>query len=84
MAQLTLDIDDSTQRRLRDAAARRNVSQSQYVADLITRATEPGWPDEVLALAGSAQDFPAVEELRGEAATPMPLVSPASYRTEPR
>ena len=64
MAQLTLDIDDSTQRRLRDAAARRNVSQSQYVADLITRATEPGWPDDVLALAGSIQDFPNAEDLR--------------------
>ena len=64
MAQLTLDIDDSTQRRLRDAAARRNVSQSQYVADLITRATEPGWPEEVLTLAGSIQDFPTADDLR--------------------
>jgi hypothetical protein len=64
MAQLTLDIDDSTQRRLRDAAAKRNVSQSQFVADLIRHATEPSWPEEVLALAGSIQDFPGADDLR--------------------
>ena len=32
MAQITLYIDDTTQSRLRDAAARQQVSQSQFVA----------------------------------------------------
>jgi hypothetical protein len=64
MAQVTLYIDEPTQARLREAAARQQVSQSQYVADLIRRATDPAWPDEVLALAGSVPDFPGVEALR--------------------
>lgn len=64
MAQITLYIDDATQARLRDAAARRSVSQSQYVADLIRRATAPEWPAEVLALAGAVPDFPLADELR--------------------
>ena len=64
MAQITLYIDDSTQSRLRDAAARRQVSQSQFVAELIRRATDTTWPDEVLALAGSAPDFPQADALR--------------------
>jgi hypothetical protein len=64
MAQITLYIDDSTQARLRDAAARRQVSLSQFVADLIRRATETTWPDEVLALAGSVPDFPQPPALR--------------------
>ncbi len=64
MAQITLYIDDSTQARLREAAAQRKVSQSQFVADLIRRATDPCWPPEVLALAGSMPDFPLAEELR--------------------
>lgn len=64
MAQITLYIDDSTQSRLRDAAARQQVSQSQFVAELIRRATDTTWPDEVLALAGSVPDFPQADALR--------------------
>jgi hypothetical protein len=67
MAQITLYIDDEVQARLRDAAARREVSQSQFVADLIRRATAERWPDEVVALAGSLRDFPAAEAIRGGA-----------------
>jgi len=64
MAQVTLYIDESTQKRLRDAAASRKVSQSQFVADLIRKATANEWPPEVLALIGSVPDFPLAEELR--------------------
>jgi hypothetical protein len=64
MAQITLYIDDATQARLREAAAARQVSQSQFVADLIRKATASEWPPEVLALIGSVPDFPLAEELR--------------------
>lgn len=64
MAQITLYIDDATQAKLREAAAQRKVSQSQFVADLIRRATDDAWPAAVLALAGSVPDFPLAEELR--------------------
>ena len=64
MAQITLYIDDATRTRLREAAAQRKVSQSQFVADLIRRATDDAWPTAVLALAGSVPDFPLAEELR--------------------
>lgn len=64
MAQITLYIDQITQARLRDVAARRQVSQSQFVAELIRRATDDCWPDEVLALAGSVPDFPDAKALR--------------------
>ena len=64
MAQITLYVDEGTQRRLREAAAQRKVSQSQFVAELIHRATASQWPPEVLALAGSLPDFPLAEELR--------------------
>jgi hypothetical protein len=66
MAQITLYIDDATQLRLREAAASRNVSQSQFVADLIRRATADQWPQEVLALAGSVPEFPDVDTLRAK------------------
>jgi hypothetical protein len=64
MAQITLEIDDDTQTKLRDAAAQHKVSQSQFVADLIRRATANVWPADALALFGSVPDFPLAEELR--------------------
>jgi hypothetical protein len=64
VAQITLYIDDATQARLREAAAQRKVSQSQFVADLIRRATDNVWPPEALALIGAVPDFPLAEELR--------------------
>lgn len=64
MAQITLYIDDATQVRLREVAARRQVSQSQFVVELIRRATDDRWPDEVLALAGAVPEFPDASGLR--------------------
>lgn len=75
MAQITLYIDDATQARLREAAARRQVSQSQFVAQLIRRATDATWPDEVLALAGSVPDFPDEQSLRSEHTGDAPRVA---------
>ena len=72
MAQITLYIDDATQARLREAAARRKVSQSQFVAELIRRAIDDRWPDEVMALAGSVPDFPDASSLRAGAAADSP------------
>ena len=69
MAQITLYIDDEVQSRLREAASRRQVSQSQFVADLIRRATAERWPDEVVALAGSLPGFPAADAIRGGSGT---------------
>jgi hypothetical protein len=64
MAQITLYVDERTQARLRDAAAQRGVSQSQFVAELIRRATDDVWPADVIALAGALPDFPLADELR--------------------
>lgn len=64
MAQVTLYLDDQLQAQLRQAAEQRKVSQSQFVADLIRKATAGQWSQEVIAMAGSAPDFPLAEELR--------------------
>jgi hypothetical protein len=72
MGQITLYIDDTTQARLREAAASRAVSQSQFVAELIRRATDDRWPDAALALAGALPDFPDAAALRAGAGTDLP------------
>jgi len=63
-ARINLYIDDATQQRLREAATRHNVSQSQFVAELVRRATVTEWPAEVAALAESIPDLPGAQELR--------------------
>jgi predicted transcriptional regulator len=68
MAQITLYLDDALQARLKASAAKQQMSQSQFVAQLIRHAVDDHWPDEVLALAGAAPDFPVVDELRAPAA----------------
>ena len=74
MAQITLYLDDSLQARLKESAARQQVSQSQFVADLIRQAVQDHWPDEVLALDGSVQDFPLADALRSSPGTDAPRV----------
>jgi hypothetical protein len=62
MPQLNLYIDDELRDRLREAAEREQVSQSQFVAELIRRATSAQWPAAVWATFGAFPDFPSAEE----------------------
>jgi hypothetical protein len=64
MAQVTLYLDEQLHSRLREAAEQRKVSQSQFVAELIRKATMIEWSKQVQDLAGSAPDFPLADELR--------------------
>lgn len=69
MAQITLYLDDALQARLKDSAARQQLSQSQFVAQLIRQAVDDQWPTEVLQLAGAVADFPLVDGLRESTGT---------------
>jgi predicted transcriptional regulator len=64
MAQITLYLDDALQARLKDTAARQQLSQSQFVAQLIRQAVDDQWPAEVMQLAGALADFPLADCLR--------------------
>lgn len=72
MAQITLYIDDALQSRLKASAARHQLSQSQFVAQLIRQAVDDEWPQDVLALAGSLPAFPDAESLRAGAGADVP------------
>lgn len=64
MAQITLYLEDTLMAKLRDSAARQQVSQSQFVANLIREAVDEHWPEDVLTLAGALPDFPQAAALR--------------------
>jgi hypothetical protein len=65
MSQVTLYLDEETAERMRQAAQRDGVSQSQWVAGLIRERTRTDWPPEVRALAGAWADMPLSEEIPG-------------------
>ena len=53
MAQVTIYIDDHTEKRLAAAARAKNISKSKWISMLIREKTESDWPDAVVQLAGA-------------------------------
>lgn len=66
MSQVTIYLDKETEEKMRAYAKAKNISQSQWVANLIREKLQTEWPDHVAALAGAGADFPTLEEIRGE------------------
>lgn len=64
MAQVTIYLDDSHERRLREAAKDAGMPVSRWVAALIDRYIRTEWPAEVSEAAGSWPDAPDAEALR--------------------
>lgn len=66
MAQVTIYLDKETEEKMRAYAKAKNISQSQWVANLIREKLQTEWPDHIAALAGAWTDFPTLEEIRAE------------------
>ncbi|MGA2267614.1 MAG: CopG family transcriptional regulator [Bryobacteraceae bacterium] len=64
MSQITIYLDDDTEKRARTAADATGDSLSKWIAGAIREKTATTWPQHVLDLAGSWPDFPFAEELR--------------------
>ena len=64
MAQVTLYIDDDTDRKVRKAADAAGVSRSRWAAEAIRKRLGTEWPKDFLELAGAWRDFPTAEEIR--------------------
>jgi hypothetical protein len=69
VSQVTLYLDDETDKALSDAASRSGMSRSRWVSQLIRRHAQGKWPQECLALAGAFPDFP-LSEPRAQASQP--------------
>jgi len=64
MSQITLYLDNETERQMRVAARGSGLSLSKWVASMIRKRARRQWPENVKRLAGAWKDFPSVKEIR--------------------
>ncbi|MEM9773067.1 MAG: CopG family transcriptional regulator [Chloroflexota bacterium] len=61
MGQVTVNLDDELEQKLRMAAESIDLSESCWIAKIIEEKLQDEWPPSVQALAGSWKDFPSTE-----------------------
>ena len=64
MGQVTIYLDDETEKRVRDSAESSGVSVSKWIAQRIEKDARTEWPTSVRALAGAWPDLPSSEQIR--------------------
>ena len=67
MGQVTIYIDDETEKKMIASAKASKVSKSRWITDLIREKVATEWPASVMELAGAWEDFPSAEEIRSGA-----------------
>ena len=75
MGRITLDLDDETESKMREAAKAAGMSPSRWVVGLIKERTTAAWPESIARLAGAWVDFPTAEELRAGQSEDLPRES---------
>jgi hypothetical protein len=66
MGQVTIYIDDITEKKMLTLVEKSGLSKSKWIADLIREKTASAWPETVVTLAGAWKDFPTLKEIRTE------------------
>ena len=64
MGQVTLYIEDEIEKKMALAAKSANLSKSKWVASLIKAKVATDWPNSIVGLAGTWQDFPSIDKIR--------------------
>jgi hypothetical protein len=72
MPEITVTLDDETDRLARAAAEAAGVPYGRWVADLIRARSL--WPAHVMAMAGSAPNFPLREDIGEPSGEDVPRV----------
>ena len=64
MGQVTIYLEDAIENKMIKAAESAHLSKSKWIAKLIHEKVANEWPQSVVDIAGSWDDFPSIEELR--------------------
>jgi hypothetical protein len=64
MGQITIYIDEETEKKMMKMIQKRGVSKSKWIAELIREKAFTTWPEDVVKLAGAWKDLPTAEQIR--------------------
>ena len=64
MGQVTIYIDDNTEKKMLNMVEKSGISKSKWIAKLIREKTATTWPENVVRLEGAWKDLPTADELR--------------------
>lgn len=64
MGQVTIYIDEQTEKKLQHLVEKSGISKSKWIAQLIEQKSATTWPAGIIELAGAWKDFPVAEEIR--------------------
>ena len=76
MANITIYLPDSVEKKVRKAARAHGQPLSRWIAGQLLRTVESGWSPGFLHAAGSIPDVPAVASLRSGYGTDSPREEP--------
>ena len=64
MGQVTIYLEEDIEHKMVVAAQSAHLSKSKWIAKLIQDKVANEWPQSVVSLAGSWEDFPTIDEIR--------------------
>lgn len=64
MGQVTIYLDDESEKRVKAAAKKAGIPVSRWLANLVKDNAHTVWPGSIAALAGAWGDFPDLADLR--------------------
>jgi hypothetical protein len=64
MGQVTIYLDEKTEKKLNNMVNKSGLSKSKWIAELIREKTASTWPESVSELAGAWKDLPEADEIR--------------------
>lgn len=67
MGQVTIYIDPDTEKRLNTIIKMTGMSKSKWIANLIKEKSLQEWPEGIIQMAGTWNDFPTLDEIRQSA-----------------
>ncbi|VAW85936.1 hypothetical protein MNBD_GAMMA18-1196 [hydrothermal vent metagenome] len=64
MGQVTIYLEENIEKKMIDAAKSSHLSKSKWIARLIQDKVANEWPQSVVELAGSWENFPTINDIR--------------------
>ncbi len=72
MSQVTIYLDEQTEKKLQQAVKQSGLSKSQWISRLIREKTASEWPEGVREMVGEWQDVPEQSDLRDSEGKDLP------------